>query len=185
MASMASSSTWVWSQEYGLYYDPATQRYAKPQSDGTYIYSPATTITGKGRTAVNYSELDTQPPTDQLWPSRSTSAPSTTASPPSLRLVVIASACISPPQSVAVLSSRTTSIGRDKSFQPAIRLKELAVSKTHAYVFYDYDSRDWKVTDCASMHGTFLRGRGRVEEEEIRLSESKISSKPFKLDHGE
>lgn len=190
----ATSSAWVWDSKFSLYYNPQSGQHASYQSDGSWIYSdPSTPSIPNPRRAVNYSEVDTSPdlPLDQVWPANSPPRKSKSTASPFLRLVVLGSSAISPPLSVVVLSTGTTSLGRDKSldpFEPRIRLKELAVSKNHAYIFFNWDERSWQVVDSGSMHGTFLRGAQKergVEEREKRLSTSKVASKPFSLEHGE
>ena len=88
------------------------------------------------------------------------------------------------------------SIGRDKSYERRIRLRELAVSKSHATLFWtvvdpDPDSETqgmasegqgyWAIVDNASTHGTLVRAAG--EKRFVRLSEPKVASVPHRLYH--
>lgn len=79
------------------------------------------------------------------------------------------------------------SIGRDKSYERRIRLKELAVSKSHATIFWTADPEIeetggyWAIVDNASTHGTFIKGDG--EKNYTRLSEAKVASTPTRLHH--
>ena len=122
--------------------------------------------------------------------------------PPILRLVVHhssqnPSANLLPPHQTLALIQETTTIGRDKSYEPRIRLKTLEVSRTHATIFQQEDdgnppghlgSNDavnaagqWYIVDNASTHGTYIRKMG--EEQYTRLSEKGKSSLPRHLKH--
>lgn len=108
----------------------------------------------------------------------------------SLRLVAKPSSRspLPPDQTLALLDpSSITSIGRDRAFDLRIRLKELAVSKTHATLFWlNGDGREesgWAIADCGSQHGTLVQ-RADSEEWE-RTSEPKKASRPFRLRHME
>lgn len=126
--------------------------------------------------------------------------------PPLLRLVVHhssqnPSANLLPPHQTLALIQETTTIGRDKSYEPRIRLKTLEVSRTHATIFQqeeqahsnqysdgsEADSSDdtgnWFIVDNASTHGTYIRRLG--EEQYTRLSEKGQSSLPRQLKHME
>ena len=87
-----------------------------------------------------------------------------------------------PPQHTLALVTATTSIGRDRSYTPRIRLKSLEVSKTHATLFFDDIAQGWCVCDSASTHGTFVR---RLGEQWERLSEKGRTSLPRLLRHME
>lgn len=116
--------------------------------------------------------------------------------PPLLRLVVHhssqnPSANLLPPHQSLVLIQDTTTIGRDKSYEPRIRLKTLEVSRTHATLFQQEAMEDpsmqfdddnmWFIVDNASTHGTYLRRYG--EEQYTRLSAKGQSSLPRQLKH--
>ncbi|KWU42985.1 hypothetical protein RHOSPDRAFT_10769, partial [Rhodotorula sp. JG-1b] len=74
------------------------------------------------------------------------------------------------------------SIGRDKSYERRIRLRELAVSKSHATLFWTVVVGGyWAIVDNASTHGTFVRAEG--EKRFVRLSEAKVASVPHRLYH--
>ncbi|KAG0705680.1 hypothetical protein DFH29DRAFT_259763 [Suillus ampliporus] len=76
------------------------------------------------------------------------------------------------------------------SSTPRVRLKEMAVSKVHATMFWDAERREWAVVDMGSKHGSFLRPHGYVgpavnvgEGLGIRLSPSRVASFPRALKH--
>lgn len=194
----ASSSQWLWDSTHSLYYNPKTQVWAAPQSDGSWKYSePASSSTAPApRQATNYSDIDdgTALPEEQVWPDEEEpSMQDLHAKTPLLRLVLARpSSLISPPQNVVLFDpGEPVSIGRDRSYTPRIRLKELAVSKSHCTVAWiEEDVRNgwsegyWGVVDNASTHGTFL---GRAEQgrevKEKRLSETKVASSAYELKH--
>lgn len=124
--------------------------------------------------------------------------------PPLLRLVVHhssqnPSANLLPPHQTLALIQETTTIGRDKSYEPRIRLKTLEVSRTHATIFQHQQQEEdtyqdgvqtaedastssagqWYIVDNASTHGTYIRRAG--EEHYTRLSEKGQSSLPWHL----
>ncbi|WAQ83889.1 hypothetical protein PtA15_4A338 [Puccinia triticina] len=79
-------------------------------------------------------------------------------------------------------------IGRDRTFEPSLRLKEMEVSKTHATLFWradgDHASHGWHIVDNASTHGTFIspsHAPPRVTPN--RLSKARKASLPQKLNH--
>ena len=112
----------------------------------------------------------------QRWSKRSESPNSTSL----CRLVIIKSPFYAP-GSVALLSQTSSvSIGRDRDYGLRIRLKEIEVSKTHSLLFYFEGA--YAVTDCGSMHGTFIEREGKEKQ---RLSESRKASKPFELHNNE
>ncbi|GJN92490.1 hypothetical protein Rhopal_005520-T1 [Rhodotorula paludigena] len=152
---------------------------------------------GQGRQLLQYDDdgpaLDALPP-EQVWPGSddddAPAPPDPLAKAPLLRLVVdkrADSTVLPPAQCVASIDpGEPVSIGRDKSFERRIRLRELAVSKAHCTLFWalDPETEDggyWAVVDNASTHGTFLSSdRG---DREIRLSEPKVASVPHRLHH--
>lgn len=83
-------------------------------------------------------------------------------------------------QTVAYIDS-TTTIGRDKSYDPRIRLKSLEVSKAHATLFYDEQAGSWSIVDTASTHGTFVKSKG--DQAWSRLAEKGKASLPRTLQH--
>ena len=106
--------------------------------------------------------------------------------PPVLRLVVYhssagASADLLPAHQTVATITQTTSIGRDRSYDPRIRLKSLEVSKTHATLFYNEMERTWCILDNASTHGTFVRQDG--QQGYTRLSDKGATSLPRVLQH--
>lgn len=201
----ASSSAWLWDAASRLYYSPTTSIWAAPQADGTWTYSAPTKAaapTASGATTPaqptqpdrEEGELDGEPlPEDQVWPGEEEPSPQTRFDiVPLLRLVVLSSTVLSSPHSIAPVDPADgLSIGRDKSFEKRVRLKELAVSKAHAALFWMSEwvgeEREpcWCVSDSGSTHGTFLGRRremgGAVEE--TRLSSAKAASKPHELRH--
>lgn len=106
--------------------------------------------------------------------------------PPVLRLVVYhssagSSADLLPSHQTLAIVSETTSIGRDRSYDPRIRLKSLEVSKTHATLYYNEQDGDWCILDNASTHGSFVRKEG--EQTYTRLSDKGATSLPRVLKH--
>ena len=85
------------------------------------------------------------------------------------------------PHQRIVLIQDKLNFGRDKAFDARIRLKEIAVSKTHATIFYDADLAGYAVVDVGSTQGTFVasmegsEASGELGPEE-RLSEPKQAS---------
>ncbi|KZV95379.1 SMAD/FHA domain-containing protein [Exidia glandulosa HHB12029] len=107
-------------------------------------------------------------------------SPSSTRSSP-LRLVVTASLILPATQRVAVLDGfAELSVGRDVSLDPSqarLRLKEMAVSKFHASLYFDRQLAQWAVVDLGSVHGTTVNGE--------RLSGTRTASRPRVLKHGD
>lgn len=108
---------------------------------------------------------------------------------PMCRLVVDSSTVL-PTRSVAVLDMHdTVAIGRDKQTTPHLRLKEMSVSKHHAYIFHDMTGGGWSVVDNGSVHGTFLVRELDFTSSETssspasRLSPSRAASLPRSLDN--
>ncbi|GAA5840683.1 hypothetical protein JCM9279_007402 [Rhodotorula babjevae] len=160
------------------------------------------------RAQVSYGDVDQAPspttvPEEQLWPASDDDDPDPAdrfSSAPLLRLVVQRRpdpTVLPLAHTVASLDpAEPVSIGRDKSFERRIRLRELAVSKTHCTLFWASNAADpdaaasddddgkggyWAVVDNASTHGTFVADeRG---ENEVRLSDPKVASTPRRLHH--
>ena len=151
-------------------------------------------------------------PEEQIWPGtdaddeddeREATGGDPYANAPLLRLVVADPrpdpTVLPPAYKVASLDpGEPVSIGRDKSYERRIRLRELAVSKSHATLFWTVvgDEPDpeiqgeaseggvggyWAIVDNASTHGTFVRAEG--EKRFVRLSEAKVASVPHRLYH--
>ncbi|GAA5985946.1 hypothetical protein JCM10908_006344 [Rhodotorula pacifica] len=149
-------------------------------------------------------------PEEQIWPGgeegddyynddeEGTNRPDPYANAPLLRLVVADprpdTAVLPAAQQVASIDpGEPVSLGRDKSFERRIRLKELAVSKSHATIFWTVLEPEeeeenssggggyWAIVDNASTHGTFVRAEG--EKKWVRLSEAKVASVPHRLYH--
>ncbi|KAI5480044.1 Forkhead-associated (FHA) domain containing protein [Pseudohyphozyma bogoriensis] len=210
MAPAASTSSWVWVPEHSLYYNNSTRVWAKVRPDGTWDYSDAAgqqttrqphseqlTEEQDGATLEDGEDVDGTPldipiPEDQLWPDEREveDGDDDPAGAPLLRLVVLESAVVKK-GSVAILHpSDTVTIGRDRSYDKRVRLKELPVSKTHSTVFYlqrgidgDDTTRDgcWAISDCGSTHGTYVK-RGD-DKKPVRLSQPKVASSPAELRH--
>lgn len=112
-----------------------------------------------------------------------------------LRLLVQTSSVLPRTQRLAVLDEhKEVQFGRDVvpagSGTPRVRLKEMAVSKLHATMFWDAGRREWAVVDMGSKHGSFLRPGGYSgptvsvgEDLGIRLSPSRVASFPRALKH--
>jgi hypothetical protein len=133
---------------------------------------------------------------DIIAPTPSPHIPSQIASNPNLRLLVLRTSILPRVQTLVLLSGHTQlQFGRDVapsgSDTPRVRLKEMAVSKLHATVFWDAARREWAVVDMGSKHGTFLRLDAAGEEAiqsgaqdfGIRLSPPRIASVPRSLRH--
>ena len=98
-----------------------------------------------------------------------------------LRLLVIRGAQ-SPKRRVAVIDGHEeVSIGRDISPTARLRLKEIAVSKFHATIFWDSSSEEWSIVDVGSVHGTFISSHGLASS--MRLSRARTASAPRPLKH--
>lgn len=195
---MASTSQWVWDNNYNLYYNPATRTWAAIKSDGTWSYSNQTSSTSAAQSSTASSAANTRQPTsyadidegahasglpvDQLWPRDDGDLPDTvTGTPPLLRLVVKSGSPVLTQGHIACFDpADAVTIGRDKSFDKRIRLKELPVSKDHATVCWIPDGEYWAVIDNGSTHGTFIKPRGGQEK---RLSKPKTASSPAQLSH--
>ncbi|KAF8501236.1 hypothetical protein BU17DRAFT_78429 [Hysterangium stoloniferum] len=107
------------------------------------------------------------------------------------RLIVLASSILPPSKRIAVLDGQAeVSIGRDVVPSARIRLKEMAVSKFHASIYWDGSRREWGIVDRGSMHGTFVRSArdpstsaSGHESPGTRLSQPRQSSMPRVLRH--
>jgi hypothetical protein len=116
---------------------------------------------------------------------------------PLLRLLVQSSCVLPRVQRLAVLDEyKEVQFGRDVasagSRTPRVRLKEMAVSKVHATMFWDAERREWSVVDMGSKHGSFLRPGGYIgpavnvgEDSGVRLSPPRVASFPRALKHGD
>ncbi|GAA5827621.1 hypothetical protein JCM3770_006874 [Rhodotorula araucariae] len=222
-----STSAWQWDVRFSLYFNPATQQWAKPRADGGWDYAngvdnngeeapggqdPAKEVESKDdepveeneverpaprREQVGYNDVDDggdpeAVPAEQVWPGSDDDGaqPDPFAKAPLLRLVVHRRpepSVLPSAQTVASLDpSEPVSIGRDKSFERRIRLRELAVSKTHCTLFWALDPETadggyWAIVDNASTHGTFVSSHRGGKE--MRLSEPKVASVPSRLHH--
>ncbi|KAF8588265.1 hypothetical protein K439DRAFT_1335733 [Ramaria rubella] len=108
------------------------------------------------------------------------------------RLIVLNSSVFPKQKSVAVLDGRAeVSLGRDVTSSARVRLKEMAVSKFHASIYWDGSRREWGIVDMGSVHGTFVRSARdaststRTSEPTLgtRLSEPRKASMPRALRH--
>jgi len=132
---------------------------------------------------------------DALRPALLNEAVSSSFKPWLLRLLVQTSSVLPKSQRLAVLDEyEEVHFGRDIALAgtrtPRVRLKEMAVSKTHATVFWDKARRQWAVVDMGSKHGSFLRPGGYTgpavgEELGFRLSPPRVASFPRALKHGD
>jgi len=116
---------------------------------------------------------------------------------PLLRLLVQSSSVLPRAQRLAVLDMyNEVQFGRDVapagSTTPRVRLKEMAVSKMHATIFWDAKRGEWAVVDMGSKHGSFLRLGGytgpavNVDNDlGVRLSPPRVASFPRALKHGD
>ncbi|CEQ42325.1 SPOSA6832_04116 [Sporobolomyces salmonicolor] len=196
-----STSAWQWHSHYRLYYNPTTRQWAAPQPDGSWKYADADAADAADAAAPRENGLEEgeiegglfDPREEQVWPGddddEAVAGPDPFAHAPLLRLVVKSSdpAILPPEHTVASLDpAEPVSIGRDRSHERRIRLKELAVSKAHATLFWSVDPEAeqggfWAVVDNGSTHGTYLRSDGKRTE--IRLSEPKKGGVPHPLHH--
>mgnify|MGYP002385126902 CR=1 FL=1 len=76
-----------------------------------------------------------------------------------------------------VIGKSGATIGRDRSDEPRIRLRDLSVSKFHSQIFYEPQSQEFQIVDHGSQNGTFINDN--------RLSYSKCNSPPFTLSDGD
>ncbi|KAF9048706.1 hypothetical protein BJ165DRAFT_1414444 [Panaeolus papilionaceus] len=109
---------------------------------------------------------------------------------PTFRLLVSKSGVLTKNKRIAVLDLyNEAQIGRDLQLEgstiPRIRLKEMAVSKLHATMYWDGARKEWNVVDMGSMHGTFLKsGPGEDSNDPgTRLSGQRAASIPRQLRH--
>jgi len=184
-----------------MYYNPTTRVWATVDEEGKWKYSDsgATNEEGAGQSGVlEEGEVEggvCDIPEEQIWPGDDEEEEPSTKdlfkNAPLLRLVVKASdpSVLPSEQKIAVLDpAEPVSIGRDRSHDRRIRLKEMAISKVHATLFWAVDEEAenggyWAVVDNGSTHGTRIKGDG--EKRETRLSDSKIASVPSRLHHFE
>ncbi|KAI0316560.1 hypothetical protein OF83DRAFT_1126172 [Amylostereum chailletii] len=129
-------------------------------------------------------------------PSPPPSAPPLPINRPTLRLLVNQSTVLSRRHRLAILDGISeVQLARDAapacSDTPRIRLKELAVSKLHATIFWDETRHEWAVVDMGSKHGTFVAS-GEIEGQAdltgqasagVRLSAPRVASVPRGLRH--
>lgn len=114
-----------------------------------------------------------------------------------LRLTVLSSSVLSRRGVALIDSYDEVSIGRDRCATPRLRLKELAVSKYHANIYWDSHTKLWYLVDMGSTHGTNLvspetpsaQASGSISSEgytlskSTRLSPPKSASLPRALSH--
>jgi pSer/pThr/pTyr-binding forkhead associated (FHA) protein len=114
-----------------------------------------------------------------------------------LRLLVQNSTVLSTKKRLAIVDGYTeVQIGRDAptagTDSPRLRLKELAVSKLHATIFWDADREGWAIVDMGSKHGTFVAAEGARGPTSTtatsagpgaRLSAPRVASVPHTLRH--
>lgn len=114
-----------------------------------------------------------------------------------LRLTVLSSTVLSRRGIALIDSFDEVSIGRDRCATPRLRLKELAVSKYHASIYWDSQTSLWSLVDMGSTHGTHLispdspnaqasgsiSSQGYTPSQSTRLSPPKTASLPRTLSH--
>jgi hypothetical protein len=139
--------TWTWDPK-GYYYHAASTTYALPDASGEWTYMPADQFNGTGPSKVEEKE-EGEIDDDVGWGALMEPEEVIDKAPiANLRLVITASDIL-PTGLVVSIDTRPggIQIGRDRcerGGQARIRLKEMAVSKTHATVFYD---DGWYVVD--------------------------------------
>lgn len=208
--SIATTSDWIWDSINSLYYNPKTTQYASPQLDGTWIYSDITSKTTNSKTttttslsnSVNNSnqqqevveeDLDGEPYNyeEEVEVEVNQTEDDRWSKVPILRIIVSSSTVIPSLQTIILVDpSEPISFGRDRSHTARVRLKELEVSKTHSVLFWLENGLEgledsegcWGIADSGSMHGTYLKKYNEIGKGK-RLSESKVASAPFELDH--
>ncbi|KAF8529911.1 hypothetical protein JB92DRAFT_2695774 [Gautieria morchelliformis] len=108
------------------------------------------------------------------------------------RLIALRSTVLARSRRVAALDGHTeVSIGRDVTTSARVRLKEMAVSKFHASIYWDGSRREWGIVDMGSMHGTYVRSARDPSTSATasqttpgtRLSEPRKASMPKVLRH--
>ena len=154
--------TWLWDPK-GYYYHAASTTYAIPDASGEWAYIPADQFNGTGpsngaTTNGGMEEKEEGEIDDDVgWgalmePDGEEGAGKAEAEVkkpvPNLRLVVTESNVLATGQVISIdTRPGGIQIGRDRcerGGQARIRLKEMAVSKTHATVYYD---EGWYVVD--------------------------------------
>lgn len=198
---MTAATDWQWIESASLYYSQTTKTWAKSHSDGTWEYSSTQQPNNDHEPPIASTSTATshstpfEVPLDQTWPSEEDEDPLPPIKAPLLRLVVVRSSLLSPNSVALVDPDDGISIGRDKSYEKKIRLKELEVSKCHCVVFWlrgeqieavemqDKAEGKWMITDLGSVQGTFLQrkkeGDNRITK--VRLSEMRKASEPVEL----
>ena len=119
------------------------------------------------------------------------SATTTTAQTTVFRLIRLSSPVLPRSSRVAVLDGHAeVSVGRDVAPSARVRLKEMAVSKFHASIYWDGLRREWGIVDMGSVHGTFVRSAHEPSTSALheralgtRLSDARKSSMPRVLRH--
>ncbi|KAG8977576.1 hypothetical protein FRB90_008755, partial [Tulasnella sp. 427] len=136
-----------------------------------------------------WTALHTNTPSSSKSVPRQTHAEPSDVSPapprerPVCRLVVISSGILPKGRTHAVIEPHdAVKVGRDKQPEALLRLKELAVSKHHASIFWDEGRAEWAIVDLGSVHGTWVASG---EEEGQRLSTPRAASLPRRLVHGD
>lgn len=132
-------------------------------------------------------------PWSELRPPRATAAHNSSF----LRLTVLSSTVLSRRGIALIDSFDEVSIGRDRCATPRLRLKELAVSKYHANIYWDSKTGLWSLVDMGSTHGTHVispdspeaqvsgsvSSQGYTPSQSTRLSPPKSASLPRTLSH--
>jgi hypothetical protein len=135
----ASAVNWTWDAAAGAYLDPATGTYAIPDASGEWTYLPA----NAGWGGLDVEEALSAPTHASASASKAIAV---------LRLVVERSDVLDAGL-VAMIDAREggVQIGRDRCERGAparVRLKEMAVSKTHATVYHD---EGWWIVDQGEL----------------------------------
>ncbi|ORX37763.1 hypothetical protein BD324DRAFT_650311 [Kockovaella imperatae] len=185
---MEEGSGWVWDSRDLVYFHPSSNTYAV-STNGEWSYVHATefkpgepsSAMADHRTELEEGEVRDDVGWGALIEGTERGQIATPVDIEVLRLVIISSDILTLHKVIMIdgTSPEGIQIGRDKVPGPTrVRLKEMAVSKTHAVIFRQ--GPEWCIVDLGSTHGTFVvSGSGAAE----RLSPPKHASQPHPLKH--